>query len=130
MSKTKGTIYGIIAAISYGTNPLGALSLYQEGIHVNSVLFYRYALAALVILMILFAKKESLKINKLELKIVSLLGLLFASSSLTLFTSFHYMDAGIASTLLFVYPIMVAVLMAVFFKEKISATTIDRKSVV
>ncbi|EGJ72268.1 protein of unknown function DUF6 transmembrane [Bacteroides coprosuis DSM 18011] len=124
MSKTKGTIYGIIAAISYGTNPLGALSLYQEGIHVNSVLFYRYALAALVILMILFAKKESLKINKLELKIVSLLGLLFASSSLTLFTSFHYMDAGIASTLLFVYPIMVAVLMAVFFKEKISATTI------
>jgi drug/metabolite transporter (DMT)-like permease len=30
------------------------------------------------------------------------------------------MDAGIASTILFVYPIIVAVIMAVFFKEKLS----------
>ena len=28
------------------------------------------------------------------------------------------MDAGIASTILFVYPVLVAVIMAVFFKEK------------
>ena len=123
-AKTKGVICGVIAAVSYGTNPLGALSLYQEGVSVNSVLFYRYSLATLIILVLLIAKKESLLIKKAELKIVSLLGLLFASSSLTLFTSFHYMDAGIASTLLFVYPIMVAVLMAVLFKEKITVTTL------
>ena len=33
------------------------------------------------------------------------------------------MDAGIASTILFVYPVMVAVIMAVFFKEKASLLT-------
>lgn len=121
--KTKGVICGVIAAISYGTNPLGALSLYAEGYNVNSVLFYRYGLAALILLLFLLGRKESLRIKRSELKIVALLGLLFASSSLTLFTSFHYMDAGIASTLLFVYPIMVALLMALFFKEKISIIT-------
>lgn len=121
--KTKGVICGVIAAVSYGTNPLGALSLYEEGYHVNTVLFYRYGLAALILLFMLLARKESLRISKGELKVVALLGLLFASSSLTLFTSFHYMDAGIASTLLFVYPIMVALLMAIFFKEKISIIT-------
>ena len=42
---------------------------------------------------------------------------------LTLFTSFYFMDAGIASTLLFVYPIMVAVIMAIFFHEKITFST-------
>lgn len=121
--KTKGVICGVIATVSYGTNPLGALSLYEEGYHVNTVLFYRYGLAALILLFMLLARKESLRISKGELKVVALLGLLFASSSLTLFTSFHYMDAGIASTLLFVYPIMVALLMAIFFKEKISIIT-------
>ena len=52
-----------------------------------------------------------------------LLGILFAVSSLTFYTSFHHMDAGIASTLLFVYPIMVAVIMSLFFKERISPVT-------
>ena len=39
--KVKGTILGIVSAVSYGTNPLGALFLYQEGLNSNSVLFYR-----------------------------------------------------------------------------------------
>ena len=122
--KAKGTICGILAAISYGTNPLGALSLYQEGVHVNSVLFFRYSLAALVLLLLLGIRQESLRLTRTEFRVLSILGLLFASSSITLFTSFHYIDAGVASTLLFVYPIMVAVLMAVFFKEKITLTTV------
>ena len=57
------------------------------------------------------------------MKTLCLLGILFAVSSLTFYTSFHHMDAGIASTLLFVYPIMVAVIMSLFFKERISPVT-------
>ena len=34
------------------------------------------------------------------------------------------MDAGIASTILFVYPVMVAVIMALFFKEKVTSMTV------
>lgn len=122
-TKTKGVICGIIAAISYGTNPLGALSLYEEGISVNSVLFYRYSFAALILGFILLTKREQFYISKKEIKLVAALGVLFATSSLTLFTSFHFMDAGIASTILFIYPIMVALIMAFFFKERISMIT-------
>ena len=42
-----GTVNGIIAATSYGTNPLFALPLYMHGIGVNSVLFYRYSVAGI-----------------------------------------------------------------------------------
>ena len=52
------------------------------------------------------------------------MGLMLSFSSLALFLSYTYMAAGIASTLLFVYPIMVALIMAFFFKEKISKLTI------
>lgn len=119
-SKLRGTICGIVAAITYGTNPLGALYLYADGINANSVLFYRYTLAAITLAVILIVQRKSFAIKWKELKTVGLLGVLFATSSLTLFNSFHVMDAGIASTLLFVYPVMVAVLMAIFFGERLS----------
>lgn len=121
--QTKGTLCGIIAAVSYGTNPLGALYLYQAGLNTDTVLFYRYFLAAIILMGIMKLQKTSFSITLKEFSVLGGLGILFAISSLTLFSSFHFMDAGVASTLLFVYPIMVAVIMALFFKEKITATT-------
>lgn len=123
-TKTKGVIYAIISAISYGTNPLGALFLYQEGVNVNSVLFHRFSLAAIILAGIMLVQKKSFAISRKELLIIGALGILFATSSLSLFSSFHYIDAGVACTLLFIYPVIVAVLMAIFFKEKISVVTV------
>lgn len=122
--KFKGTVCGIVAAICYGTNPLGALYLYRDHINTDSVLFYRYSLAAAILAIMLIAQKKSFKTTFKELIVISALGVLFAVSSLTLFSSFHYMDAGVASTLLFVYPVMVAVIMAIFYKERITVITI------
>ena len=48
-NKTKGFIYGAIAAASYGMNPLFALPLYAAGMSVDTVLFYRYFFAAIVL---------------------------------------------------------------------------------
>ena len=86
-------------------------------------MFYRFSLAAVVLACILFIQKQSFRLSRKEVKTLCLLGILFAVSSLTFYTSFHHMDAGIASTLLFVYPIMVAVIMSLFFKERISPVT-------
>ena len=123
-AKTKGTLCGIVAAVTYGTNPLGALSLYADGINSASVLFYRYGLAVVLLGALMLARRESLRVSWRELGIIATLGVLFAASSLSLYLSFHYMDAGIASTILFVYPIMVAVIMALFFHEKTSLVTV------
>ncbi|MEG0949101.1 MAG: DMT family transporter [Bacteroidales bacterium] len=122
--KTKGFIYGIIAAVTYGMNPLFALPLYKEGIGTDSVLFYRYLLAIALLGVLMKWKKIPFKVNKSDLLPLGILGLLFSFSSLFLFESYNYMDAGIASTILFIYPVMVAVIMGVFFKEKITLLTI------
>lgn len=121
--KAKGSICGIVAAITYGMNPLGALNLYDDGVNVDSVLLYRYGLAVLVLAFIMLLRKESFRIGLRELPICAILGVVFAVSSLSLFTSFHYMDAGVACTILFIYPVMVAVIMALFFKEKVTFFT-------
>lgn len=123
-TKVKGTILGIVSAVSYGTNPLGALYLYREGLNSSSVLFYRFLFAVIILAGIMWAQHQSFKLSRKELKTLATLGILFAVSSLTFYTSFHYLDAGIAATILFVYPIMVAVIMALFFKEHLSGVTI------
>ena len=121
--KLKGVLFGVISAVAYGTNPLFSLPLYEQGMTPNSVLFYRYGIATLLLGTLLIVKGHSLEIKKKEIPPLFLFGILFAISSLSLFKSFLYMDAGIASTILFVYPVLVAVIMAVFFKEKASLLT-------
>lgn len=123
--KNTGLALGMVAACSYGTNPLFALPLYAAGMAANSMLFYRYLFAVVLYgLWIYFYKGISLKITKKEAFVLFFLGVVFAISSLTLFVSFQYIGAGIATTILFVYPIIVAVIMAIFFKEKLSHKTI------
>lgn len=122
--KLIGTLAGIVAAVCYGTNPLGALKLYEQGMQTNSVLFYRFGLAWIIIAVVMFFRKESVKVTRQEFRTLTGLGLLFIISSLTLYLSFHYMAAGVASTILFTYPVMTAVIMAVFFHERITWGTV------
>ncbi|MCR4859001.1 MAG: DMT family transporter [Bacteroidales bacterium] len=119
-----GTLAGIAAAVCYGTNPLGALKLYATGMQTNSVLFYRFGLAWVIIAIVMFFKKENFKVTRQEFRVLTGLGLLFIVSSLTLYLSFHYMAAGVASTILFTYPVMTAVIMALFFHERVTLATL------
>lgn len=122
-NKVKGFVAGVLAAVFYGTNPLGALPLYADGINSSTVLFYRYGLAALMFAVWLLLSGEGFCIKWGHAIRFSMLGAIFGMSSITLYVSFHYMDAGIASTILFSYPIMVAVLMAVVYHEHVSWRT-------
>ena len=119
----KGFVFAALSAICYGTNPLGALHLYAQGYAPETVLFYRFFTAALLLLVVLLAQRARFRISLKELGALVVFGFLFAVSSLTYYASFKYMDAGLASTLLFLYPLEVSVLMAIFFKEKIKLLT-------
>lgn len=122
-SKIKGYIYGAVAAATYGMNPLFALPLYSVGMDPDSVLFIRYLLAIAILGIMIKARGRNFKIETGEIAPLAAVGILFAISSISLFSSYNHMDAGIASTLLFVYPIIVALIMAIFFKERISFQT-------
>ena len=123
-AKAKGYILGSIAAASYGMNPLFALPLYKAGMDPDSVLFFRYLFAIPLLGIMIKARGRSFKIQRKETFPLIIMGLLVALSPLTLFLSYNCMAAGIASTLLFVYPIMVALIMAMVFKEKLALQTI------
>ena len=123
-TKVKGYILGAVAAATYGMNPLFTLPLYKEGMNPDSVLFFRYLFAIPILGIMLKARGRSFSLKRKEILPLVILGWLVAISSLTLFQSYNYMEAGIASTILFVYPILVALIMAVAFKEKVTLQTV------
>ncbi|MBD5068435.1 MAG: DMT family transporter [Alistipes sp.] len=121
--KAQGYLIGALAAAAYGTNPLFALPLYDAGMDPDSVLLFRYLFAIPLLGAMLWFRGRSLRVPRRDVPLLFAMGILVALSSLTLFLSYNYMDAGIASTLLFVYPILVALIMAVGFKERFTLTT-------
>ena len=122
-NKIKGYLFAAISAVTYGMNPLFALPLYEAGMDLFSVLFFRYLIAIPILAVMLKIRRRDFSFERKDIIPLVILGVLFALSSITLFSSYHHMDAGIASTILFVYPIMVALIMFIFFKERISIKT-------
>lgn len=106
---------GIITGVSYGLNPLFALPLIKEGASIESILFFRYIISVLLLGTFLFLNKQSFRINLKQARILFVLGLLYTSSSIFLFEAFKYIASGLATALVFLDPVLVAIIM-VFLK--------------
>ena len=115
-----GILCCVLAEASYGVNGFGASHLYANGFATTSVLFYRFTFAAIILLAMLLARREKLLASRRDTVIACGCGVLFAASAITLYSSFRAMDTGLACTLLFVYPLMVVGMMALFFHERVS----------
>ncbi len=124
-AQTLGITAAVISAVCYGLNPLGALNLYAEGMNTASVLFGRFLFGSAMLFGLIIFEGKDLRVTLRDLLIIAVLGVLFGISALSLYASFHYMAAGVASTLLFLYPVLVALIMAVCFHEPLSFSTLS-----
>lgn len=120
----KGYSLGVVAAASYGLNPLFALPLLSAGVDAYSVLFLRYFFAVPLLAVMMVARGRGFGLRRGQVVPLALLGILMAFSSLTLYVSYTYIGAAIASTLLFVYPILVTIIMAAVYHERVGLMTV------
>lgn len=111
-----GYLAGIISGITYGMNPLFGVPVINKGLDVNSLLFYRYGVATLLMLAYMLLAKRQIRISGKQLGLMTILGVLFTGCSITLFEAYKYIPSGIATSILYVYPIMVALIM-MFFRQ-------------
>jgi len=106
-----GLIAGFVAGVSYGTNPLFAKPLLDSGVPVLVMLLFRYGFSAAILAGWMLLKKEPFKVRGRELGLLVVLGLLFSCSSLFLFFSYEFIPSGLATTLVYLYPVFVALIM-------------------
>mgnify|MGYP001062473152 FL=1 len=106
-----GYIAGIITGVTYGLNPLFAMPLMNAGAPVENILFFRYGLSVLILGCWLLAKHESFRVSGKQLVRLLILGACFTMSSLFLFEAYRLIPSGMATTIVFLYPVLVALIM-------------------
>lgn len=117
--RINGMFYAALSSASFGFSPLFSLGLLAAGLSNFDVLSYRWLIAGIVLMVYAACKKKSLAINSFDeaWKIV-LLSILRAITSITLLIGYANISSGISSTINFMYPVIVALCMMIFFGEK------------
>lgn len=118
----KGSLMMIASAILFGSMPLFVKTIYLGGANAISVVFYRnfLALPVLFLLMIKTCPKE-LRLHKEE--IPKFLWVSFIGASLTpllMYMSYNYIDSSMSTTLHYINPVIVFLILRIFYKEKIN----------
>jgi len=122
--KFKGYLLGVLSSVSYGLIPIFILPLKQAKFSMDITLFYRFLFSAMMVGGYLLYSKENFRINKKEALILAVLGICYALSSEFLFIGYDFLTPGIASTVLFIYPVIVALIMFFFYKERLTKLSV------
>ena len=117
---TNGILYTVISSAAFGFMPIFAKIAYKGGANALTVLFLRFFLASLIILPYIIYKKKDFRINKSQLIHIIFLAIIgYTATAYALFLSYNYISVGLATTLHFIYPVLVTVFAAILYKEKL-----------
>ena len=120
MRKFRGLLLAMLASATFGFIPLFSIPLLKSGMELDSVCFYRFALASFFMWIICKVKGVSLKCSGKEILAMGLLSIFYAATSFFLTASYKYISSGTATTIHFFYPVVVALAMILLFGEKVS----------
>ena len=94
MNSVRGLLYAVISSATFGLVPFFALPAIHAGVAVNTVVFYRFFLSCIAMGIVLLLKKESFSISKDEYKMLCLLSIFYAATSMLLTLSYLYIPLG------------------------------------
>jgi len=115
-----GVILVLVSAAAFGTMAVCARNAYAAGHDVPSLLFLRFALASAVLWPLMLTTRTVLPPDK-ELRTLFVMGaILYFGQSYTYFTAVEMIPAALASLLLYLYPVAVAILSYFFLRERFS----------
>lgn len=116
----KGIIYAVVSSATFGLIPLFSIPLLQAGMASPAILFYRMLLSAAMMGLVALATHRNLRISGRDAAVLGLLGVMYAATSLGLLRSYDYIPSGVATTVNFLYPLVVTIVMTLFFRERSS----------
>lgn len=119
----KGVIYAVLSSTTFGLIPLFTVPLLRMGVGTETLLFYRFMFAALMLVAVVWLKHYDMKLSFSQLKIVFLLSVLYALTAILLIESYKAIPSGIATTIHFLYPLAVTLIMSWFYGEQSSMIT-------
>lgn len=121
MPRLFGAVLVAVSAAAFGSLAIFARYAYADGMDTFTILFLRFALAALLMLILLIARGEHLPRGATLLRLIGMGSLGYVGQAFCYFTALRYASAGLVSLLLYLYPVFVAVLSAIVWRERMTA---------
>ena len=123
-----GLFFGLMAAVCYGFIPLFTKELQAPAVGLplssSTILFYRFGIASLILAAIMCVRRERFRITYAEFVRLVQLAFLSNGAALFLISGYRYCSSsGVATTLHFTYPILTALIMMIFFRERSRLST-------
>ncbi|HJA78265.1 MAG TPA: DMT family transporter [Candidatus Desulfovibrio intestinavium] len=118
-----GFFYGLFSSATFGLIPFFSIPLMRGGMSAECALFYRFLVASLTLWLVLRLRGERVRAPLPVVGGLCLSSFFYLMAALLLFWSFHHMPSGMASTIQFLYPVQVMLIMVCFFHERFSWIT-------
>ncbi|HUW12428.1 MAG TPA: EamA family transporter [Anaerolineae bacterium] len=116
-----GILLVAISAAAFGTLAILARYAYAAGMDTMSILFLRFSLAAVFMLVLLILRGERLPRGVPLLQLIAMGGIGYVGQSYCYFTALKYASSGLVALLLYLYPVFVALLSALLLHEPIGS---------
>ena len=111
-------LYAAVSSSTFGLAPFFSLTLLLAGFSAFEVLSYRWGVATIALTLFGWCSGCSFRLEKKDFLVVLLLSLLRAVTSFSLLIAYQNIATGVASTIHFMYPLAVSLVMMYFFQEK------------
>lgn len=121
MNNYKGIAYAFLSSAAFGIMPILARIAYANGSNPTTVLIFRFLISTLILFLYLKFKQININLEKEQVALLLSIGIIgYTITAQTLFISYNYLGAGLATTLHFIYPVVVCITGFIFFKNKMS----------
>jgi drug/metabolite transporter (DMT)-like permease len=120
MKQLTGILLIAISAASFGTLAIFSKFLYEDGLDIFTILFLRFGIAALLMLIILLGRRERFPRGKILLQLIGMGALGYVGQSFSYLTAIKYASSGLVALLLYLYPTFVFILSVIVFREKVT----------
>ena len=120
MNKLRGIIFLIAAATFFGIMPIWVKLAYTTGLTVFGVAFLRSAMAAAMLGIFMLYRQIDFHVERQQLGPMILSSTLgYTAATLTLYLSYKYVSAGVATSLHYLFPVLVMLFAYFIYHEKL-----------
>jgi len=119
MNRALGVTFIVISAASFGTLAIFGRYAYASGLDTFTLLFLRFTFSALLMGGLLIIRRESLPRGGTLIRLAGMGALGYVGQSFCYLSAIKFASVGLVALLLYLYPTFVAILSAIFLKEKL-----------
>jgi drug/metabolite transporter (DMT)-like permease len=123
--KIIGAVLIIFSALGFGSMTIFATYAYRGGITVATMLFIRFCIATVILFIYVGLRYGRPQVRGKDFFALFILGAVFYTTQSSFYlTAIRYISASLAAIILYIFPLFVAGLSIVFFRERLKAKTV------